>query len=371
MFGFRTILALGCSLSLSLLGACDPTAPEPGEEEETGLPILGNGKHELGAVLVEELLSAADGLSVPRDLALHPDDPSQLWVLNRTDSMLIAFDVGTDRQSTSLRNAIGNTHFMPEGSALAFGLDGTFATIHEEDEKTQGPNGTPPDFMGPTLWDSNHEFFDGGAAMHLDMLHNSPNGMGIAWETGNVYWVFDGYHGSLTRYDFVEDHGYGMHDHSDGIIARYAEGQVKYEEDVPSHLELDHETNLLYVADTGNNRIGVLDITTGEKGNFLFPNYDGAEQYAMNGAEVKTLVDGEENYHSQPSGLALHDGMLFVGDHGTGEIVAYTLEGELVDYLDTGLAGSLMGIAFDPDGRLYAIDSDGNRVIRISAKPEK
>lgn len=367
MFGFRTVLALGCSLSL--LGACDPTGQEPNTpEEEGGLPVLGNGKHELDAVVVETLLTAEDGLSTPRDLALHPDDPRMLWVLNYTDSMLISFHTGTENQVTSLRNAIGNKHFMPKGSALAFGLEGTFATVHEEDEKTQGENGTPPDFMGPTLWDSNPDYFDGGAAMHLDMLHNSPNAMGIAWEKGNAFWVFDGYHNSITRYDFVEDHGYGMHDHSDGIIQRYAEGQVKYRKGVPSHLELDHETNLLYVADTGNNRIGVLDITTGEKGRFLFPNYDGAEQYEMTGAEVKTLIDGEANYHSRPSGLALHDGLLYVADHGTGEIVAYTLKGELVDYLDTGLAGSLMGITLDDEGRIYAVDSEGNRVIRISAK---
>lgn len=369
MFGFRTVLALGCSLSL--LGGCDPTGADPADEE-TGLPVLGNGAHELGAVLVEDLLTAEDGLNVPRDLALHPDDPSMLWVLNRTDSMLIAFDVGTEHQAVSLRNAPGNYHFMPEGSAFAFGLDGTFATVHEEDTMTQGPNGTPPDFMGPSLWDADPaatmDTFDGGHPTHLDMLHNSPNSMGVAWETGNVFWVFDGFHGSLTRYDFVEDHGYGGEDHSDGIIARYAEGQVKYQEDVPSHLELDRETNLLYVADTGNNRIGVLDITTGERGNYLLPNYDGAEQFAMNGAEVTTLVDGEKNYHSRPSGLALHDDMLFVADHGTGEIVAYSLDGEMVDYLDTGLAGSLMGIAFDPEGRLYAVDSEGGRVLRISAK---
>ncbi len=370
MIASRTPLVLGCLITayaLALTLACDPTGPGPEGEEETGIPVLGDGVHELSGVTIEELLTADDGLSVPRDLALHPDDPSMLWVLNRSDSMLIAFDVGSDEQTTSLRDEVGNYHFMPEGSAFAFGLEGTFATAHEEDTLTQG-TATPEDFMGPTLWDSDPAFFDGGHPSHLDMLHNSPNAMGVAWETGNVFWVFDGYHGSLTRYDFNEDHGYGGEDHRDGIVARYAEDQVKYVEDVPSHLELDRESNLLYVADTGNNRIGVLDITTGEKGSFLFPNYDGGEQYAMDGTEVDTLIDGEENYHVQPSGLALHDEMLFVADHGTGEIVAYTLDGELVDYLDTGLAGSLMGIAFDPDGRLYAIDSEGERVLRISPK---
>lgn len=367
MIVWRTPLALCCAISLFC--ACDPTGTAVEGEEETGLPILGDGAHEMSALRIEELLTAEDGLAMPRDLAVHPDDPSQLWVLNRAnDSMTIVFGVGTEDAIVDVRNAPGNNHFMPEGSAFAFGLEGTMATAHEEDTLTQGPGGTPADFMGPSLWDSDPEFFDGGHPSHLDMLHNSPNGMGIAWETGNAYWIFDGFHSSLTRYDFALDHGYGGHDHSDGVIARYVEGDVKRVADVPSHMEIDHETNLLYVADTGNNRIATLDITSGDKGSFLFPNYDGGQQYAMDGAELTTVVDGEENYHAQPSGLALHDGLLYVGDYATGEIVAYTLAGEMVDYLSTGLEDSLMGIAFDPDGRLYVIDSVGQRVLRLSPK---
>ena len=37
-------------------------------------------------------------------------------------------------------------------------------------------------------------------AGHLDMLHNSPNGAGLAWAGGNVYWYYDGYHHALARY---------------------------------------------------------------------------------------------------------------------------------------------------------------------------
>ena len=46
------------------------------------------------------------------------------------------------------------------------------------------------------------------------------------------------------------------------------------------------------------------------------------------------------------------------------------LDGEYVDFIDTGLeAGALMGMSFDREGRLYYVDSVGNRVVRISAKP--
>ena len=56
---------------------------------------------------------------------------------------------------------------------------------------------------------------------HIDMLHESPLGMGIAHDSGNSYWYFDGYYGHLVYYDFKEDHDIGMDDHSDGVVRRY------------------------------------------------------------------------------------------------------------------------------------------------------
>lgn len=359
-------LTLTLALILSL-AACDPTGEEPKDEKKgPSLAVLGGGEHDMDSVRFEEILTAADGLNEPRDLEIHPDDPEQLWVANAgDDSMTVTFFPGSDEQEASRRAAFGNTHFMPKPSAFAFG-DGTMATIHEQDQATQAS--TPADFMGPTLWDSDEQYFDGGAETHLDMLHNSPNGMGMAWEKGNVFWVFDGHHSSLTRYDFVEDHGYGMHDHSDGEIARYAEGEVSRVAGVSSHMELDRETGLLYVADTGNNRIAVLDIESGVRGGFLTPNYDGCDMRKVNDWALETLIDGDEHYMGRPSGLALHDGVLYVSDHQTGEIQGFTLEGEPIDHLETGLKNTLQGIAFDPEGRLYVTDTTAERVLRISAK---
>jgi hypothetical protein len=134
---------------------------------------------------------------------------------------------------------------------------------------------------------------------HLDMLHESPIGMGIAWEQRNAYWVFDGCGGSqfqnsrqvvnghgenftllqngvgdsngedpkrkdcndmgdIVRYDFRVDHGAGFDDHCDGIIERYAIGKVKRVEGVPSHMVMweDH----LFIADSGSGRIGRLNL---------------------------------------------------------------------------------------------------------------
>ena len=276
---------------------------------------------------------------------------------------------GSDRDQDGVhagheRAGLGNTHFMSKPSAFAFG-DGTLSTAHEQDQPTQGEQ-TPADFMGPSLWSSNEADFDAGGATHLDMLHNSPDAMGIAWDKGNAYWVFDGAHSSISRYDFAHDHGEGGQDHSDGVVARYVEGAVKRVAGVPSHMDLDHDSGLLYVADTGNNRLVVLDTSAGQKGAAVGPNYDGDVQYKEDGTELTTLVNGADFYLKAPSGLVLHDGKLFVSDHDSGEIQAFSLDGKALGFLDTGLPNSLMGIAFDPAGRLYVIDAAHDKVLRLT-----
>ena len=221
--------------------------------------------------------------------------------------------------------------------------------------------------MGPTMWPSDLSDFDAGHGSHLDMLHNSPNGVGIAWEAENTYWIFDGYHQSPTRYDFGGDHGQGGADHSDGEIARYLEGEVGYEDDVSSHLLYDSATGFLYAADTANGRVIVLDTTSGEDGSNVGPNYDGADQYEVNAPEFWTLI--EEADLSKPSGLEILDEVIYVSDYASGTIFAFDLDGELVDWLDTGLGeNTLMGMAFHPDGSLYLADSAGGTIQRLAVQ---
>lgn len=344
--------------------------PRDGGVLPVGIPVLGNGTHDEGNVVIETIGTRADGLDTPRDLELNPAIPTELWVVNRVETVTVYENVGTPSQTSGTYSGGGSQHFLAQPAALAFGAPGTFATIHETDELTQGPNGTPADFMGPTLWDATLALFNGGHSSHLDMLHNSPNGMGIAWEAGNAYWIFDGYHSAIARYDFHMDHDRGGADHSDGEIARYAEGEVQRLADVPSHMELDRTTGLLYIADTGNNRIAVLDTSSGTRGGTIRPNYDGIDQYMMNDAVVTTLVDGVMNGVLAPSGLALADGIIYVTDNQTSAIHGFDLDGERVDYLPTSIpAGSLMGIEVDGEGRLLIVDAIGDRVLRISPRP--
>lgn len=340
--------------------------PDAGGPE--GLALLGNGTNSAAEVEVTVIATEADSLNVPRDLAFNPEVPSQLWILNNADnSTTILLDPGTEAQDWRKRNGFGNDHFLASPAGIAFGAPGTFASVHETDEETQ-PS-TPYDFMGPTLWTSDIEIYDSGHASHLDMLHNSPNAVGIAWDHDNVYWVFDGFHSSITKYDFQEDHDLGGEDHSDGIIVRYAEGEVGYVPEVSSGMELDHATGLLYIADSGNGRVAVMDTASGARGATIGPNYDGVEMYAMDGATLTTLVDGAAVGLSRPSGLALSGGMLFVADNEGAKIFAFDLEGNVIDWLDLSGEigpGDLQGIAFDAEGRLYLVDSGTSRILRVA-----
>ena len=343
----------------------DVTGDDDDDDTTEPLPsarLIADG--DAGAVQIIDVATEADGLSMPSDIAFHPDKGSA-WITNRDDdSMVVLTRPGEkDQVADYYWSAIGSNHFLAKPAALAFSEDNfDFATIHEEDELTQGPGATPADFMGPTLWTGKQFQFDGGHASHLDMLHNSPNGVGIAWVEGNAYYVFDGWNDSITFYDFNADHGLGGADHSDGEILRCVEGEVSYVAGVGSHLVFDPATRWLYVADTGNNRIAVLDTNTGTKGGPLTPNYDGlgpGQFNYMDDAVMTTLIEGADHGLELPSGLEIDGDVLYVGDNATGMIHAFALDGRFIASLDLGVdPGALQGFAIYDDAIWFTNESD-------------
>jgi hypothetical protein len=356
----------------------------------SGIGALGHESHDISEVTLTEISSSSDGLDVPRDLEFSTVVEDELWVMNRSDdSATIITGAGTDEQSS--RHVVDPyaLHFMEEVSSIAFGAalySGSdlpnFATCHESNN-TYNNQAIGNNFMGPSLWSSDPDVFglsnpDAVAFMtdlwgmytdlgsHLDMLHETPMCMGIAWEQDNAYWAFNGQLGSIDYVDFQDDHDAGYDDHSDGIMGRYVEGEVSRVEDVPSHMVFDSDTAFLYIADTGNRSIKVLDTTTGEQGLSLPRMEPGTQLYRFDDALIWTLIDGDDHDLVQPSGLAMVDDILFVTDHATGFIHAFDLEGNLVDWLDTGLGeGALMGIEARSTDDLWIVDAKNDRILRL------
>lgn len=389
---------VACAASLLLVVGCirGPDTPEPDGGTpavtpavdagvDAGAPLrgpeVGTGDHSPSSIVLTEIAGPSAGLKQPRDLAFNPLRPDELWVVNHDDdSAVIVSDTLAESLTFERRKDAYAVHFMAEPSAIAFGAaettigkPGTFATCGES-RNTYDHSQPHNDFMGPTLWSSDLSVFamlnPNGLGSHLDMLHNSPLCMGIAHESANAYWTFGGLSESIVRYDFAVDDGIGNDDHSDGTAFEYVTGQVKYAPEIPSHLAYDAKTGLLYIADTGNYRIVKLDTKTGTRGAALAKMEPMAEYRRMNDAVLTEVVPEASGHLLLPSGLELHNDLLYVSDYSNGRISVFTLEGERVNWVDTGLpAGALAGMAFGTDGKLYLVDRVGDRVLRIDPKP--
>jgi len=326
------------------------------------------------------------------DLAFNPAGNNEIWLSHRMvpnelpcdanggrtgcfalqGSTTTIFEAGTPNQSEQWIMDFNAWHFMRRPPAIAWGENGFFATCgYARTGNFLDDFGA--DFIGPSLWTSNPEIYrnwdvnqqpPGWNGTHMDMLHASPWCMGIAHETGNAYWVANGNIGSLDRYDFNEDHGPGQADHSDGEIERYAIGQLSRVPFVPGHIEF-HD-GLVYAADAGNGRVISFDPTGTVRVGGIRPQYEALEFDATySGGTVTELVPPEGRLDT-PSGLAIHDDILYVGDNATGQIHAFELDGTYLRSLDTGLEpGHLTGLEVSPDGVMYYVDMLGSELLRI------
>jgi len=356
-------------IPLVLLLACakdSSDAVDSGDTADAGVAVPAFGADLSPSFAVVGV--GADGLSKPRDLGFHPSK-NELWVVNKDTNGVVVFDdIGTGEQSADAMVDAYGSHFMDSVSSIAWG-EGSGETDGEEafascQESRNGGN----DFMGPTLWPGDRTIFakenqesGGKLGSHLDMLHQSPQCMGIAHAGGNAFWVFDGLEGALVYYDFQGDHGPGGEDHSDGIVKRYDDVELERKKNVPGHMQVDFDSGLLYIADTGNGRVLEVNTRSTTESKSLSFNMEYLEEfYSVTGVGQRNLVEGLD----KPSGLVLDGETLFVGINGTGEIIAYTLQGEEIARIQTP-AESLMGLEIGPDGSLWYVDAKADEVVRI------
>jgi hypothetical protein len=319
-------------------------------------------------------------------LAFNPTITGELWVALRQfpsgktctldiddgcDALRGVMAVVTDATGADPQGVLkedGNSwHFMRRPTALAWGDDELFATCGEARTDNFEDEATP--YAGPVLWSSDPEIFGVDPeptqnGTHLDMLHETPYCMGIAHESANAFWAFNGDAGSLDRVDFHAPHPIGGEDHSDGEVHRYATGQLRRMPEVPSQVVYDAERQLVYVADTGHGRVVSVDPSTAMPGTEMpvfEPLHDSG---VMDGATVITLIGA--GVLQAPSGLALAGDVLYALDNATSYIHSFARDGVAQRTFDTALpAGSLGGVVVGPDGKLYLTDLLTGSVHRV------
>jgi hypothetical protein len=317
---------------------------------------------------------------VDLDFQKAPGRENELWILNQGTensgaSTLIVLNPGQEDQEYELRKDGNAWHFMAMATSLDFGTNGDFGT-------SQGildANRRNGSYTGPSLWPGDLDIYakvgnpptSSVNGSHLDMIHQSPYGMGICNLDENEYFVFDGFHGNLTYYNFSVGHYPGGDDHGDGKVIHF--GEVKLAKDptlkIPGHMEIDDEKKYLYVVDTDNERILKVNIQSGNlKTTPSIPLMHG-ERLALYGemenVEFETFNEGAL---SKPCGLAINENRLFVSDYNTGEIVCFdTNDKTELGRISTGQKG-IMGITIGPDNALYFVNYDENKAYKIEPK---
>lgn len=337
-----------------------PPVPDLIDQYLTTTPVLTN------------IITAANSVSVPRDLDFHPDlRRYELWtILKETENTggktITVYNAGKQNQTSILKQDGNAWHFMSLSTAIAFSDNGNFATSPGVYDANHD-GGMP--FTGPALWSSDPAIYaqpSGLNGSHYDMLHESPYSMGICHEKDNAFWVMDANSSDVVRYDFRGEHVPGGSDHSDGIIWRYPDINFQHDPNyhVPSHCVLDKNTNWLYMVDFGGKRVIKMDITSGTPGSALTPHEATAEYRNYNNPNFSVAID---NGLDQPCGIEVFKNRLLVSDYANGDIRIYDITGGNAAYLgkvQTGAAG-IMGIKVGPDGKIWYVNATQNRVVRI------
>lgn len=276
----------------------------------------------------------------------------------------------TDAPAMQLKRDGNGWHFLRRPTSIAFGDNGHLSTCGEA--RTDNYEDEPIDYSGPVLWSSDPAIFGvkpepGQNGRHIDMLHETPYCMGIAHESANVYFAFNGQLGAIDRYDFKQPHVIGGEDHSDGELYRFVEGELLRTPEVPSHMMLESGERELYIADTGHGRVVRLDIETGAPGADVVAYDPIAVHRAMEGAVLEDVVPAGSL--TSPSGVLVSSRFLIVTDTATSIIHWFDHAGVALGSFDTGLpTGSLSGITAGADGKLYLSDMKTGSAYRVEPR---
>ena len=324
---------------------------------------------------------SSDGLHRPRDLDFHssPERENELWVINEVSaifdenvggSTVTYYNAGTENQWADYRKDSFSGHFMHTASAIAFSENGTFANALDVQDANNNSGGY---FSGCTLWDSDTSIYarvyQNGPLLgsHWDMIHQSPYSIGIAGEVDNIYWLFDGYHSTIVKYDFQEPHEHGGDNHYDGLVYRHDDVQVMREPGLSSHIDIDENTGWLYICDTGNQRLLRMNINSGQFAETLDTYGEYLEVYArMEGTEWEEIPSSGLIY---PTGFDVYNGRLLISDYANGDIIIFDIDEDQpveLGKFETGLAEEVMGIKVSHDGSIWYVCTNANELHQVT-----
>lgn len=319
----------------------------------------------------EVIANSSDQIVEPTDLDFHPN--GDLWVINfgteNSGGSTVKITDPNSGSPTTLWQQDGNAwHFMSLPSGIAFSNNGNFATSTAVFDANHQSTTSP--FTGPTLWSSDPAIYaqpSGGNGSHIDMLHESPYCMGIAAYDDNAFWVFDKNSNDIVMYDFQEDHGPGNDDHSDAIVLRYPEVQVDWiNQNIPSHLKYQKESDNLFIMDGGNGRIVMMEANSGTVGGTpAFGPFEPLAQYEN--VTGVTQVDLINTGFTQGCGIDVIDHNIIISDFSNGDIIIFERNGNTATEtgrISTGSAG-VAGVVIGPEGRIWYVNNTTNEVIKI------
>ena len=182
-----------------------------------------------------------------------------------------------------------------------------------------------------------------------------------------MYWLFDGFHNAICKYDFATPHQHGGDNHSDGRVYRHSDVIVERVPGLSSHMEIDPVSGWLYIADTGNERILRMDPNSGEFEQNLTPYGEALQAYwSMSETDWNIVADTDLIY---PTGLDIYGNRLLISDFDNGDIIIYDISQDSVVELgriETGLSNEIMGLKVSPDGAIWYVCSNANELYQIT-----